>query len=138
MAIEAPLPVQAEVIVKHLAGTSNSQISKDLGMARGTIAKILSEAEISNLVEQSKSILLGALPDSARTIAKAVRKKSSDAWELLDRTGVMPKSTEANAAVNLQMNFSDMPNAYAKNEGSVAAETDQSDAAATSILPNSR
>ncbi len=122
MAIETPLPVQAEIIAKHLGGASKSQIARDLQMSRTTIVKVLNEAEISRLTGEAKSILLNALPDSARTIARAVRKKSSDAWELLDRTGVMPKSTGDAPSVNVAVALGSLPAAFHGNSEDRSAQ----------------
>ena len=44
-----PEPLKAHIIAKALAGESKSQIAKDLSIARNTVARILSEAELSNL-----------------------------------------------------------------------------------------
>ena len=43
-----PEPLKAKIIAKALAGESKSQIAKDLSIARNTVARILSEAELSN------------------------------------------------------------------------------------------
>ena len=103
------------------------QISKDLGMSRNTITKILDESEIEHITQETKGILLNALPDSARTIAHKVKKNSTDAWELLDRTGVMPKNfgeQSTNIAVGLQ--FEGLPT-LAKAQDSLAPQANQSD-----------
>lgn len=137
MALETPLPRQAQVIAKHLRGRSKTQIASELGMSRNTVVKILDESEIEALAQESKSILICALPDSARTIANAVRKNPTHAWELLDRTGVMPKVESGATNVNVGLNFADMPNPYAKAEGNTTQEADQPDRAAITILPSS-
>ncbi len=113
MASDKTAPIKAATVAKYLNGEPKSKIAKDLGMAHNTVNAILAEAEIETLVNQSKTILYGALPDAANTIARKVRKNSVDAWELLDRSGAMPKSVpveQTNFAVGL--NFSGLPEPF--------------------------
>jgi hypothetical protein len=102
MSSTTSLPAQVEVITKHLSGATNTQIAQDLQMSRNTVSRILAESEIEQITLEAKSILMGALPDSARTIAEDVKKSVSTAWELFDRTGIMPKREYGN---NQQINI---------------------------------
>jgi hypothetical protein len=116
MAIETPFPRQAEVLVKHLTGSTKTEIAKDLGMSRNTVVRILDESEIERLHMESKSILLNALPDSANTIARAVRKSPAHAWELLDRTGVMPKREGESQHINIGLISEGLPTLSVQND----------------------
>jgi hypothetical protein len=121
MPAKTPFPVQAEVLVQHLTGASKTEIAKDLGLGRNTVCRILDESEIEQLHMQSKSILLNALPDSAETIARAVRKSPAHAWELLDRTGVMPKTSGEAPSLNVAISTGRLPslNGEESNQGSI-------------------
>lgn len=106
---QAPV-VETAVIAKRLAGESKSKISRDLEIDRSVVTRILNESEVDKLIGQSKSILYEALPDAARNIARAVQKSTGHAWELLDRTGVMPKQVAgATTNVAVGVNLSGMP-----------------------------
>ena len=127
--IEAGLPVQAEVLTKHLAGASKTQIAQEMRMSRNTVTKILDESEIDRITQESKSILLSALPDSAHCIARAVRKSPQHAWELLDRTGVLPKSSGESQQINIGVMTEGLPTLHAEAKASQPAQADQSNRA---------
>jgi plasmid maintenance system antidote protein VapI len=114
MSSTTSLPAQVEVVTKHLSGATNTQIAKDLQMSRNTVSRILAESEIEQITQETKAILLTALPHSAETIARAVRKSPQHAWELLDRTGVMPKREGESQQINVGLNFDSMPSPFKK------------------------
>jgi predicted transcriptional regulator len=113
MASSTSFPVKANVVIGHLQGDSMTQIAKDLGITRQTVSKIIEESEVNDLFAEGKSILLRAIPDSARTVAEAVKKDANHAFELLDRSGAFPKNREStNVNIAMEMDLGAISNPF--------------------------
>jgi hypothetical protein len=111
MAAKTPPVKETEVIAQRLLGKPKARIARELALNVDTVTRILDSAQVDALSNEAKSILVAALPDSARTIAKSVKKSSRDAWELLDRTKVLPKTgDETRTSIGVAINFDGMPN----------------------------
>lgn len=103
-----PPSVQAAVVAKSLAGESKSQIAEDLGIARNTVYKILSDAQLSDLVLEGKSGVYGLIPKAVKAFEHALDKhKTPEATLILRATGVLPQEQEGGSGVTL--NFGVMP-----------------------------
>jgi transposase-like protein len=127
MAAETAPAVKTAVIAKRLNGERKSKIARDLGLSKPTVYKILEESQVDQLTVQAKSILYEALPEAAQTISRAVKKSPVHAFELLDRTGVMPKNSEG-ATVNVALAVGELPSAFhGKAEDSDVITVNQSD-----------
>jgi len=76
-----PADVQQAVITKASLGDTNSQIARDLGIARTTVASILSPAEISQHVEEIRSdfVLAGDLWKARKVMRQKLDKGSESA-----------------------------------------------------------
>lgn len=121
MAIEKSLPVQAMVIAKHLQGESNSQIARDLEIARTTVIKILSQSEIDEFVERGRSGLYELIPQAVKTYGGGVAENVDRAESFLERMKVLPsKVTEANG--NTINNFIGIGNLPRPNFGTKRSE----------------
>src|SRR3982074_1722666 len=111
MAARTPPAKETEVIAQRLLGKPKARIARELALNVDTVTRILDSAQVDALSDEAKSILLGALPDSARTIAKSVKNSSRDEWELLDRTRVLPKAADQpQTSIGIGINFDGMPN----------------------------
>jgi hypothetical protein len=82
--------VSAAVIAKRIAGQSKRQIAKDLSIGRNTVTAILSDTELSQLVEQSKAVIFSALPKIAETYAKGAAESFERSESALERLKVIP------------------------------------------------
>jgi predicted transcriptional regulator len=118
MGSEIKPSAQTEVIARHLTGDTNTKIAKDMSIARNTVARILSDAQVTQLAEETKSILLNGSPRAAKRIIIAAAKDHSVGFELLDRLNILVKQRENGAAtqVNVALGFEGMAAPYIKEE----------------------
>lgn len=56
--ITTPVVKQSQVIALAMVGESQSEIARRIGLARETVAKILSQSEINEEVERAKSLII--------------------------------------------------------------------------------
>lgn len=100
-----PPAVQALVIAKSLNGDSKRQIAEDLGIARDTVTKILSSAEIDQYVNEGKSELIRLIPDSVTALKKAIHagKTTEEAQLVLRSTGVLAPEQNSNFTANVNL-----------------------------------
>jgi hypothetical protein len=70
--------VKRNVIKRRLAGQSKRAISQAESISRGTVDRILGEAQIDQAVAEAKSDLLGLVPDCVEIISKAVKDGLQD------------------------------------------------------------
>lgn len=96
--------VKGAVIAKHVSGSSNSKISRDLGISRPTVIRILSEAEIDSLVQQGRSGLAELVPDAVKKYGGGVKSNVDRAESFLERMKVLP-AREAAIGSNTINNF---------------------------------
>lgn len=94
-----PQAVETAVIVRHMTGSSNTDISKDLGIARKTVIRILKDSQIHEIMEEGKSGLYQIIPDAVTTYSEAVKTNADRAESFLERMKVLPgKQDNANSA----------------------------------------
>ena len=73
--LETPIGVQDAVIRGALhEGKTKCQIAKEQGIDRGTVARILSQPEVAQYIQQTRSELLQALPTMRKRFMKIVTK----------------------------------------------------------------
>lgn len=71
--------LQAAVLSKYTAGESKVQIAQDLGMHRNTVASILADSEIQQIVMEGRSACVQRIPKSIKVIDQRLRKGSETA-----------------------------------------------------------
>ncbi len=82
-----PRAKQTRVIAASLAGKSKSQISREEGLKRDTVARILSQPEVEQLRESYRQQLLDLVPDSVgllgdKLLTKAGKRRKSADWRM--------------------------------------------------------
>jgi len=87
--------VKAAVVAKHVTGSSNSQIARDLEISRPTVIRILSEAEIDTFVQQGRAGLYDLIPAAVKTYSGGVRANVDRAEDFLERVKVLPRKEES-------------------------------------------
>ncbi len=93
-----PAPVRGRVIVRHVAGQSNREIAGKEGIDRGTVGRILSQPEITQMMEQYRSRLLMMVPKAISAYEQVLdsddeRVKVAAATKLLEGLQVFPKGS---------------------------------------------
>lgn len=100
-----PPLVQASVISRRAAGHTKTQIAQALKMSRNTITKILTESEIDQRVQESRSLVLESAPEVTRGIIKEAVKSADFGLRLLRSFGVMPAESNSESGLNFQVNI---------------------------------
>jgi hypothetical protein len=86
-----PRAKQTRVIAASLAGKSKSQISREEGLKRDTVARILSQPEVEQLRESYRQQLLELVPNSVGLLAD----------KLLTKTGERRKNADWRMAIEI-------------------------------------
>lgn len=110
MSAETSEPVKARVIAARLEGDTKLQISKDLGLSKPTVYKILSEAQVDRIAAETRCELISGTLGAAKRIVKDAKKNTGTAFEYLDRMGILTKRAESTGSnVNIGVNFEGLP-----------------------------
>jgi hypothetical protein len=93
-----PEPVRGRVIARHINGQSNRQIASEEGIDRETVGRILSQPEITQLMEQYRSRLLMMVPQAMIAFGQLLdsddeRIKAAAVMKLLEGLQVFPRGT---------------------------------------------
>jgi predicted transcriptional regulator len=83
-----PLPKQNHVIAASLAGKNKSEISREVGIKRDTVARILSQPEVQELLAEYRQQARGLVPHclaglEAKLITKAGKLRKSIDWRMM-------------------------------------------------------
>ncbi len=95
-------PVKQRVLTRHAARKSERGIARDEGITPPAAGgRILDEAGTREMVEEQRARLYESVPAAVATIKQSVQERSGDAFELLDRTGVLRRRTSEAGRVNV-------------------------------------
>ncbi len=87
--LKAPA-VKAAVALKRGEGKSKAQIAREMKIDRETVTRILSEPEISEAIEASRSRCVAMLPKAERAVERQLEKGDGDlGLRLLEKSGVL-------------------------------------------------
>jgi len=124
-----PQVVKTAVIAKSALGISNCQIARELKISRNTVQRILSEGEMSTLVQEGKSNLYECIPGAAEIYGSKVKSDPGEAKDFLERVTVPPAKIQPSSAPFQQQIFVNPSIARAKNGESGAVKQDVEDSA---------
>lgn len=97
---KAPL-LQTAVIAKYSSGESKSSIANDLGMHRNTVASILADSEIQQIVLQGRSRAISLIPRSLDVCEYRLNKNDGNvALSILRGTQVLVNQQLAGNTTN--------------------------------------
>ena len=85
-----PQAIKTAVVARKVGGESNARISRELGISRNTVQRILSEAELSSLVAKGKGDLYELIPQAVKRYAAKVRANPDEAKDFLERVTALP------------------------------------------------
>jgi hypothetical protein len=90
-----PRSTQTRVVVASAAGRTQREISRELGLSRNTVARVLSQAEHQEMLGLFRDQLLNLVPEALRVAKRRLRQNSEKmATEVLKGTQVMVVRTE--------------------------------------------
>lgn len=94
-----PASVQADVVARTLAGHSKRKISRDLGISHVTIATILSDSDLTRLIDEGKRSVHALIPKAVRAFDRQLDKDNAQvATRVLEGTGVLISAAERQPA----------------------------------------
>ena len=101
-----PAAVQALVIEGRKSGHSMRRIARDSGLDRSTVKNILSQPEIEMALQQSRGIVLSALPAISQMVTADILKERDRelGFRVLKRAGIFPKEVGQKSSTVLQDN----------------------------------
>jgi len=95
--LRTPEPVQNRVIARYVEGQSNRLIAREEGIDRATVARILSQQDMVELIAQYQTALLGIVPKAIRAFEEVLDSdnlhlKAATATKLLEGVGALHKA----------------------------------------------
>ena len=101
-----PKSVQGRVIARKLAGQSNRHIARQLGLHHGTVGKILSQAEVQVMLNESRQSAFDLVPKAIKVCSYRLdRKDGKIAVEILKGTQVFVTKQDQNVTHNVAHEF---------------------------------
>jgi len=96
-----PEVTKAAVITRAVLGQTKTQIANDLKMSRDTVRAILSEADFSQILADTKADTYELLPEGVKHIKhELVTRKPGAGFRLLEGVGILnPRKDEAKEAL---------------------------------------
>ena len=92
-----PTPQRVRIIQKYFAGKNISQLAREENRNRETVARIVKEDEVREVVQQMKTEYYGLLNDAVAAVRHALQqqKDARIGYRILADTGVIPTPEEA-------------------------------------------
>jgi|GEM_PF-2368091 len=101
-----PKSVQDRVIARKMAGQSNRQIARQLGLHHGTVGKILSQAEVQMMLNEYRQCAIELVPKAIKVCSYRLdRKDGKIAVEVLKGTQVFVTEQDQNVTHNVAHDF---------------------------------
>lgn len=101
-----PLATQAAIIARSvIGGETNADVAEALDVDPHTVSRVLSQPEIKQSVEDTKSALAVRLPRSVRVVDYHLNRNSLDAAKFTIRSMGIGADAETKIAVGVSLNF---------------------------------
>ncbi len=79
--------IKTQVIIRRSQGEDKTRISKDLGIARNTVTRILDESNVEQTIEANRAASLGLIPAAIRVAEHRLSQNSENmAIKVLENT----------------------------------------------------